>query len=113
MVGIGELALVVLLEKVGGVDPEKLPLAFAHELAPARDLLPDQSQNGLGLTPSVGDDQDQVVGTSPGGSADAMHLVRAQELLERPGQPGEALAPRPPGDRDELVQVTPREVFAA
>src|SRR5450759_1951759 len=114
MMGIGQLALVVLLKEVGGVDPEKLPFVLSDELSPARDLLADESHHGLGLALAIRDQQDDVAVFRTGRAADSCHLILREELIDRAaGEPGHTLSPRTLGDGDQLVQVAARHVPTA
>ena len=110
---VSEVTLVVLVEQIGRVDPEKLPLFLTNQLSTPRHLLPDQPHDGLGFAPPVGRDQHQVVGTGAGEALDGRDLFLREEFVQWPARkPCQPLPASASGDRHQLVELAPGHFFS-
>src|SRR3984893_12472520 len=111
---IREVALVVLLEKISRVDPEKSPFAVSNQLPSSGDLLTDQTHHRLGLAPAIAREQHEAIRSSAGQALDAGDFVIAEKLVERTArQPCKTLAAGSLGHRDQLIQLASSHVSTA
>src|SRR5207249_318639 len=91
MVAIGQVAQVVLLEHVHGVDPQELPLALADQLAAPCDLAAQQAHDGFSLPAAIRDEKDEVVRPRARGGPDRGQLAFAQMAIQWARDPRQAL----------------------
>ena len=113
MVPICQVAEVVLFKQVHRINPQEIPLTVTDQLAPPRDLAPQQAQHRLSLAPAVGDDEDKVIRAGARCGLDGRHLALAYVPVQRPGNPRQAFRARAPGENGELVELAAAHVLAS
>src|SRR5438094_603519 len=110
---VRQVAKVVFFEEVHGIDPQKVPLTVANQLAAARYLATQQSHHGFGLASPFRHEEYDVFRTGPRRGLDRGHLAFAEMAIQRSRRPGQALRPSASRKDGEVVQLAATHVFAA